>query len=258
MRVCAKQVKLGYLVTGAVALGLLLVFVFQGYYPGGMNDFVNLATPVVAGAAALTAFLTGRRYGLRSKEGFGKAWQYFVVGIATWFVAEVVYSYYVLALNVPLPYPSAADAFYLAGYLFFFLGYVHYMKVFSGSVRRANLIVGLAVVAVAAVVVGAYSVAPLVASSGSALAKALDVVYPGLDLALFAAVVIGFGVLRSGTLGKAWLLLNLAVVIDVAADVAYSYSAANGSFAYGSASDLMYLWGYLLLALAFYVHGSEL
>ena len=246
-----------YLVSAAIAGALLAVFLLQGYYPWAMETFVDLATPAAAGAAVLTALWTGKRYGLRSGAEFGRAWQLFLLGAASWLVAEVTWSTYALLLNTPVPYPSLADVFYLVGYAFFGSGLIYYLKTFHQQVNRTGLVLVVGTLAAASFLVGVALAGPVVLSSDPPLTKAFDLTYPLLDVVLLAGAAFGLSVFRAGRLGKPWLLINLAMLVDVAADVTFSYMYAQGTYAYGTASDLLYLWAYLILGLAFYLHGKE-
>lgn len=247
-----------YLASAAVGIGLLLVFVFQGYYARAMPLFVNIATPVVVGGATLAAFAAVRRYGLSSKEDFARAWQLFLAGTASWFLAEVTWSTYALVLGVPLPYPSLADPFYIAGYALFAAGWVKYVKVFSGTLKRNAKLAAVGLVALAAVLVSFMLTSLVFSPSQGIVVKALDVLYPMLDLVVFGGAMLGLAMFRGGRLGTSWLLINMAVVFSVVADLVFSYMVAQGTYAYGTVSDLIFLWGYLLLATAFRVHTREL
>ena len=57
--------------------------------------------------------------GLRDKTHI-----FLTLGVASWFVAETIYTYYQLGLMVTTPFPSLADPLYIAGYVF--LGYYFY------------------------------------------------------------------------------------------------------------------------------------
>jgi hypothetical protein len=45
----------------------------------------------------------------------GRTYAEFVAGLALWFVAKVLWSYYELDAEID-PFPSLADAFWIAGY----------------------------------------------------------------------------------------------------------------------------------------------
>ena len=252
------RVDLGLASGVTVGAALLLVYAFQGFYQGYIGDFTNAATPVFAGAATVAAFFSSRKYGMTAKDGFGRAWLMFFVGVASWFAAESAWSFYVFFMNVEVPYPSAADVFFIIGYPFFGGGLLYYIKVFRDVLKRPNIVVTVAVTALAAAVVGVVLIQPVLVSTEAPLPKTFDVLYPVLDVVLFAGAVLGLSIFRRGKLGRSWILLNLAIIFDAVADVVFGYLSAQGTYAYGSAADLGYLWSYLLLMGAFYEHWKEL
>ena len=246
-----------YWIAAAVAVALLAVFLLQGYYPGAMETFVDVATPAAAGVAVLTALRTGKRYGPGSGAEFGRAWQLFLFGAVSWLIAEVTWSAYALLLNTPVPYPSLADVFYVAGYAFFGSGLMYYLKTFHQRLDRGDLVLVVGTLAVASFLVGVTLAGPVLLSSAPPLTKAFDLMYPMLDVVLLAGAAFGLSVFRAGRLGRPWLLIVMAMLVDVAADVVFSYMYAQGTYAYGTASDLLYIWAYVILGLAFYQHGKE-
>jgi len=86
--------------------------------------------------------------------------------------------------------------------------------------------------------------------------------YPSLDLLLFLVAVLGFLVFTftrlKGRIGVAWLLMNAAILLNVLGDMTFSYTTLNDTYYNGHPQELLFHWGYLLFALAFYVHAREL
>ena len=73
--------------------------------------------------------------GLRDKTHI-----FLTLGVASWFVAETIYTYYQLRLMVTTPFPSLADPLYIAGYVF--LGYYFYsiLKLLRKTIQRDVII----------------------------------------------------------------------------------------------------------------------
>jgi len=90
----------------------------------------------------------------------------------------------------------------------------------------------------------------------------ISLAYPALDLALFLEAILGllvFTVTRlKGRVGMAWYFMNAAILFNVVADGAFSYTTMEGSYYCGHPIDLLFHLGYLLFALSFYVHSREL
>jgi len=61
-----------------------------------------------------------------------------------------------------------------------------------------------------------------------------------------------------GRVGMAWYFMNAAILSNVIADMAFSYTTMNDTYYNGHPLELLFHMGYLLFALAFYVHSKEL
>jgi hypothetical protein len=257
MKVNGKA-ALGYWLTAAASVAMLAVYALYGTFPDAVALFTDYATPLVSGTAALLGVLAARRYSTTLRSKFAKAWLLFALGMTAWFVAELIWAVYVLALNVAIPYPSVADLFYVAGYVFFAGGLLLYVGFFSSAITRKKLMVTSAVIVVGTVLVAIFLVSPVIASNSGFLATIMDILYPVLDLLILGCAILGLTIFVGGKLGRAWLLLIAAILLDEVADVVFSYMDAQGTYFSGSISDFLYLWSYALFALAFYVHRSEL
>ena len=253
-----RRPTFGYWLTAAACVLLLVIYALYGLFPDAVALFTDYATPVVSGIAALLAVLATVRYGIVSGARFGKAWLLFALGMGAWFVAELVWAIYVLILDVPIPYPSVADSFYLAGYAFFVPGILIYVYIFSAAFTRQRLAITSAVIAVATLLTAWLLFVPVLGSTEDVLTKALDILYPILDVLLLGGAALGLAVFAGGRLGRAWLVLMTAILLDALADIVFEYMSWQGTYFSGSLSDFLYLWSYALFALAFYVHRSEL
>ena len=239
-----------------MALGL--IFAFQGLYPGLIGPFSDVATPLLAGVAALSGFGSLRRYGTWGRDRFSLAWLGFALGIGLWFLGEVTWDIYADILMVPVPYPSVADVFYLGGYVPLTLGVYFYVRLFARALTRRRVAVAVLLVLAAGAVMTALLIAPVFAEVADPLTRFFDFAYPTLDLLVLSLTILGFLVFFGGSIAKSWLFLLGAIALNVAADGLFTYLTAVGSYYSGSFDDLLFLWGYMLCALAFYVHRKEL
>ncbi|EKD78245.1 MAG: hypothetical protein ACD_41C00385G0015 [uncultured bacterium] len=85
------------------------------------------ATAVVGGLVAV------KEYGMRSLQG--KILLIITFGVVSWFIGEVVWTYYELIAQVD-PYPSVADWFYLVGYLPLCIGLLWELKFLRHKVHK--------------------------------------------------------------------------------------------------------------------------
>jgi len=62
----------------------------------------------------------------------------------------------------------------------------------------------------------------------------------------------------NGRIATSWLLLSAAILINVVADFGFSFLTLQGTYYNGRFNDLLFLWGYMMFALAAYYHRKEL
>ena len=248
----------GYWLTGVVSAALLVIYLLPSPYLGAVALFTDWATPLLAGVATLAALSVAWRYGLTTGVRFARVWQLFSLGMGVWFLGELTWAIYVLVLDVPLPYPSAADVFYISGYVFFGAGLFGYVLLFRKVLTAKKTAAASLLCAAGALLTAWVLIVPVASSPEDPLTWALDFAYPSLDILLLAGAIFGLAIFIGGKLGRSWLVLILAVVFDFLGDVTFSIMSANGTYYSGSVSDFFFLWSYALFTLAFYVHRTEL
>ncbi|MGB9684033.1 MAG: hypothetical protein ACPL1Z_03770 [Candidatus Bathyarchaeales archaeon] len=246
-----------YKISLSIMVGLILLYAFQGYYPDFITYFSNAFPPIIAGATVIVSGVSLERYWRKAKGRFPIVWLYFTCGLFLWFIGEAVWAGYTLILGVELPYPSAADIFWIAGYIPFFIALYLYVKLFGRVLTRKNVATVMAVTVTLTVVVAATLLAPILGAEEDLVAIAMDFAYPILDLSLLSVALLGLIIFWKGKLGKSWLLINAAIVMDVCADILFSYTTAQGTYYSGHMLDLLFDFSYLFFLMAFYIHTKE-
>ncbi|MEM0058101.1 MAG: hypothetical protein QXG09_04465 [Candidatus Bathyarchaeia archaeon] len=146
----------------------------------------------------------------------------------------------------------------LAGYIPFFIALYLYVKIFGSALTRKTLAASMAATAILTVIVTGVLLAPLLGSGEDLAMLVFNFAYPLFDLALFAVAHLGLIIFWKGKLGRTWLFINVAIVMYVCADILFSYATAKGTYYCGHMLELLYHFGYMLFALAFYLHTKEL
>jgi len=239
-------------------VGLALIYTFQGYYPEFIWFFSNAFPPVIAGAAVVSAGLSLEKYWYKVRERFSMVWLCFTFGLIFWFVGEAVWMGYTLVWGVEIPYPSVADAFWLVGYVPFFIALYFYVKIFGSALSKKTLAISIAATAILSLLISITLITPILGAEEDLLTLIVDFAYPLLDIALFSVSLLGLLIFLNGKLGKSWMLINAGILSDVAADILFSYTTAQGIYYTGHLLELLYHFGYLSFLLAFYVHTKEL
>lgn len=241
----------------ALVITLTLLYAFRGFYPDFMTTFSNAAFLFIAGAAAISSGFALHKYKHDSKK-FSLVWLCFTSGMLLWFLGELGWAIYTSFLGVEIPYPSVADIFWLSGYIPFFIALYLYVKMFASALPKRTLSLIMATCIVLSILVTIGLIIPIVVLEEDMVTLAVDFAYPLLDITLFSASLLGLAVFSKGTLGKSWLLINVGILTTAGADMIFSYTTAQGTYYSGHLSDLLCGYGYILFALAFYIHTKEL
>jgi hypothetical protein len=177
-----------------------------------VSDISRVGT--ISSAAILSMIVVARQ---KVSGLFGKAYAALAAGLILWVVAESTWAYYELGLGTETPFPSIADAFWLAAY-----GPIGYhlfstARFFGKGVKKSMVII----VAVAAAMFLAFYGQAIVSVSelegAEALtALAISLAYPVFDVALIVPAVLivtnaGRGQLTSiPWIFVGWILLVIA------------------------------------------------
>src|SRR5213593_2670776 len=128
----------------AVTLAVNSIILFSGDIQS-QNYLGNILRPIVAAIAtglALTVVYRQKVSGI-----FGRSYACLAGGLVLYFIAEILWGYYTIGLGIEVPFPSLADAFWLAAYAPFGYGLFKLSKLYSrrGN-RKALVLVSIAVI----------------------------------------------------------------------------------------------------------------
>jgi hypothetical protein len=227
----------------SVAYALNIRTVFFGQHAVTAIDDIGEA---VAAALASTACAWAARRA-RGKDRLG--WALMGISAGLWAAGEVVWSIYEVGMGVQVPYPSLADAGFLAAVPFAIAG----IRAFWGDARGTSarwrvwfdgLIVTIALTSTA----WGFGLRAVWDSSSST--KLLDLAYPVGDILIGTVLILAIRRATHQQKGRMALLL-LGVASYSIADSAFSYLSAQGAFgSVGSVLDTGWFAGFLLIALA--------
>jgi len=232
-----------------VAMGTAIAFhavhaVFGLGHPsldGFANDGVYTAIELVAVGVCVARVL-------RRREDRA-AWLLISAGLLTWTGGDFVWTIWLDNVAHP-PYPSIADALYLATYPSFYVALLLLMRSHFNHVGAAAWLDGI-VVGLATAAISADLIFPTVlgTSRGSAAAVDVNLAYPLCDF--FLLVFIAVGIALSGWRpGRQWLLLALGIGISAGADMIYAFQVAKGTYVAGGILDTMWPASMAVLALS--------
>jgi hypothetical protein len=175
----------------------------------------------------------------------------FFLAILLWFAGELTWLIYEVILRVEVPYPSFADVFYLAGYIPALVSILAFMMIFRKLVtftkKILSALVGLLIIGTA----GVLLLHPLSISPSPAFVKAFDLAYPLLDAVLMALVMMRLIAFFGTSLGRPWVWIFGGLLSYSFADIMFSWGTLTNWYYSGHPIELLWLYGYLALALGF-------
>lgn len=163
----------------------------------------------------------------RQHEGFLA----FTIGSFLWLGAELTWAYYREGLGVEVPYPSAADLFWLIGYGFFL---IHNYKLIAKLREVAHI--DRTMIVLVSVAVGltlgyilnfTFGVAEILSSTTDTLSTGVSIFYPIIDgIILIPAMVIFWSLRRTDPSSIHWLLMSASFIMVTIGDIGFGYSFA--------------------------------
>ncbi len=244
MSVRPRQLILG---VEAVALVALAAFALHGVLPDAGRLAWFFDYPVYYGIVCIAVVLAVARAVFVRRHRAG--WAVLALAVGLYAAAEFTW----LGLyndDAQPPYPSLADALYLA---FFPASYVALVLLFRSRLRNATAglwIDGLCAALAAAALGSAILVeAVLDTTHGSLRVVATNVAYPLGDVILLSLVVAAFALTRWRP-GRGWFLIGLALGLFAIGDSIYLYATATGTYAEGGLVDVTWPAALLLIGAA--------
>jgi len=243
-----------------IAISLILI-----YWLGQENlDFITLfsyaAFIIIPGLAALSATISLKESGRTWRSRYFRIWLYFSLGTFAWFAAEAIWVVYAIFLNIEIPYPSSADIFYMVGNLSFLTGLIVYFYSFANPFFQMKHLKKISPILVAVGILLSYfclSLSPLLAQE-SAFKELVDSFYLFTDSAMIIFATLSFIVFKGQErVGAVYSILCPGVILWAVGDLLFTQSDLFGTYYNGALLELLYLFGYLMISLAFLIHRRE-
>ena len=245
-----------------VATALAIIYTLQGYYLELIFVFSNVFAPFIAGLAVAASFFALKRYWDTPSSRLSRVWLGFTLGMTLWFLGELGWATYVLVLGIEIPYPSIADVFWLSGYVPLFMALDLYIRLFRPALFKRMYFLAAVLVSILSGTLFIVLAPPILQAEEDVMTKIVSIAYPALDLILVSEAILGLLIFTmtklKGRIGVAWLFINAGILMNVIADILFSYTTLQGTYYEGHPLELFFHWGYILFALGFYTHMKEL
>ena len=227
--------------TAYLAAGVLAVVLHASLETGSMVQ--SLTYDAIGASAVVVALVAIRRW----RPDRILPWLLMAAGQALFVAGDLAWNYYEFAGEDP--FPSVADALYLAGYPFMAFGlYLLIRRRVAGGDRSGLLDAAILTTAVA-ILSWTFFMQPQVAAAElDPLALAITLSYPIADLLLIG---VAMGLLTTpGARTTSFRLMGASLVLLLVADQIYAVQAMDETYLSGNWVDSLYLGAYLLFGAA--------
>ena len=195
----------------------------------------------------------------RGREGEGGAdtaasrWMPVLLGLGVlgFAVGQAIWTYYQEILHQP-PFPSWADAGYLAAYPFLFGGLLLLpRRPLPSAVRLRVLLDGVMMMTGVVAFSWYFVLGPtMLQGNETLLGQLVGAAYPFCDLVLFFCLLLLWGRAQERALRPVVVLFSLGLGCILVIDTAFAYGNLHGTYATGGVVDVGWPLGYMLIALA--------
>ncbi|HMH31273.1 MAG TPA: hypothetical protein VK534_02245 [Methylomirabilota bacterium] len=210
---------------------------------------------VVALIGALIGFFAARKWG-GFKTVLGKALMFFSFGLLAQEAGQLIYTYYVYAAKIDIPYPSWGDVAYFGSVVLYILAAFFLAKAAGAkfSLKEAKYKAVAVIIPVALLAISYWVLLHgHQYDSSKPLTVFLDFGYP-FGQAIYISIAITAYLLSRKLLGGLMrggiVLVILALFVQYIADFSFVYQSSRGSYVAGKYVDLLYLVAYFAMATA--------
>jgi len=173
------------------------------------------------------------------------------LGVLGYAVGQVIWTYYQEILHQP-PFPSWADAGYLAAYPFLCGGLLLLpRRPLPSAVRLRVLLDGVMMMTGVVAFSWYFVLGPtMLHGNETLLGQLVGAAYPFCDLVLFFCLLLLWGRAQERALRPVVVLFSLGLGCILVIDTAFAYGNLHGTYATGGVVDVGWPLGYMLIALA--------
>lgn len=220
------------------------------------NYFGNILRPIVAAIASGLSLIVLFRQKISGI--FGRSYALLACGLLLYFVAEILWGYYSIGLGIEVPFPSLADAFWLAAYAPFGYGLFSLSRLYSKHGKSRMKI--LAVMSLSVAAFSSYYILQLISVSDltdpeSAVALAISITYPILDgILLVPALLVILSSGKGYLTSIPWIFVSW--IFTAIADSIFGFTAVTSIAGDISVWNLFYNAAYLSMAAGLYWHNK--
>lgn len=246
----------------------LIVWWLTIFLSGAKESSFNLAFAFAYGLLPLFGGFLGifeaKRWGL-FQSSMGKAVFFLSLGLITWGVGEMIWSFYNFILQVEVPYPSWADASFILSWPLWSVGviFLSYATGAKFGLKGKGGKLQFLIIPIIAFTVSYYLLVTVARQGAFELGGGLlkiffDIAYPLWDVIIITIATVVYG-LSFRFLGGAFkwpvLITLFGFLINYFADFGFSYTTTVGTHYNGNWVDLLFTSA--MFALSFGVNSLD-
>ncbi len=223
------------------------------------KDFANIIFSLIAFWYFYSAWSTSD-----ARDVSKQIWGQFAAGILLWAVAEIIWGYYEVFLEIEVPYPSLADLLWIPGYLPLFGGLIMRYRMFNVKLDTRQVFSLILVIVLFLLATIYFVIQPIVTEFDPErlFESLLNLFYPMGDLILFVLATLILFSFEKGRFAVTWMFIALGFITVSVSDLIFSYTSWYGYY-YPDGNinfisffvDATYALSYLLLALGIYAYN---
>jgi hypothetical protein len=203
-------------------------------------------TPITISLTSITTIMVIK---FRANNIQGAAWIMFLACSVSWMIAEHLWNVEEIMLHEN-PFPSYADIFYVAGYVFLILFSLYYMKIVKYAITKKMIMVS--VFSSIVVLIPSLYITASENSDVSGIAFLLAFMYPILDTIVLIPALLGIMMFFRGEVDRMWTFFSLAIISLAAGDTGFLLTEMNGSYYTGHPIEILLMWSYILFSFGVY------
>jgi hypothetical protein len=232
-------------------LGIVATFQIYLYaaFPDPNNasqlvDVVSVINPLVA---SIMGFIVAKKYW--GSKVFGKAYLVLALGLTMNFLGETVYGIY-----DTLGYDTNFGPMDILFYAFYPLVLTHLVLNIRFFKPKITHLTKAWVVAIPIVIIAIYSLLSFQKHGQANFEFYTGLIYVILSSIILSGTLLGARVFKQGTLGKAWLVLLIGIILQTTGDVWYGYLDTFDQYTLTHPMNLLYYASYMVITYALYKH----
>ena len=241
--------KLNLKVGLAGSIGAAVLYALMQSWGFNLVAITNVLFVLVSGVCTFFALRVVLKFGCRGK--FGSMHLGLFLAVFLWCLGETTWGIYEVGLHIPVPFPSLADIFYLAGYLPAIISILLVVKFFSRGLSEIKVLVSSLLGLMIIGLVFSFLLDPLLSNSTGVLTKVLDLAYPSLDSILLILAIMMLLIFEGAPPSTPWFWISVGIILTTIADISFSVGTLQGWYYSGHPVELLWIWGYIAMTLGF-------